>query len=76
MRVILPLVPMVKDQQKKKDLKFYEEVDWDLFWKRNEGANIFDLLIRNENDLIKESHSDSDVKTVVHLLSTPDFQLT
>lgn len=67
---------VIMKNQKKKDLKFYEQVDWELFWKRNKGANIFDLLIRNENELIEETHSEMDIKTVVHLISTPDFQLT
>jgi uncharacterized protein (DUF1800 family) len=67
---------MIKDKQKKKDIKFFEDVDWELFWKRNEGAAIFDLLVRNENTLIKEGHNTNDNKTVIHLLSTPDFQLT
>lgn len=67
---------MIMSKQKKKDLKFYEEVDWELFWKRNKGVEIFDLLIRNENEQLKLTHNQPDAKTVIHLISTPDFQLT
>lgn len=67
---------MITSKQKKKDLKFYEDVDWDKFWKRNKDANIFDLLIRCKNDQLKGEYIEHEVKTVIHLLSTPDFQLT
>jgi uncharacterized protein (DUF1800 family) len=67
---------MITKKQKKKDLKFYEEIDWDRFWKKNKGANIFDLMIRSGNQQLRETYSDNEVKTVLHLLSTPDFQLT
>ena len=66
---------MIAKKQKKKDFKFYESVDWDLFWKKNKDADLFELLIRNENKTLKENHSQIDNKTVIHLLSTPDFQL-
>jgi uncharacterized protein (DUF1800 family) len=67
---------MLSKNKKKKDIRFYEEVNWDKFWKRNKEANIFDLLIRNNNKQLREKHSEKDVKTILHLLSTPDFQLT
>lgn len=67
---------MITSKQKKKDLKFYEEVDWDKFWERNKDANIFDLLIRCKNDQLKGKYDQHEIKTVLHLLSTPDFQLT
>lgn len=67
---------MLMKKVKKKDLKFYEEVDWDAFWKKNKEANVFDLFIRNENEKLKEDLNDQDVKTVIRLVSTPDFQLT
>ena len=67
---------MLMNKVKKKDLKFYEEVDWDTFWKKNKEANVFDLFIRNENDKLKLELNEQDVKTVVRLVSTPDFQLT
>ena len=67
---------MLMNKVKKKDLKFYEEVDWDVFWKKNKEANLFDLFIRNENDKLKADLSEHNVKTVVRLVSTPDFQLT
>lgn len=66
---------MIAKKQKKKDFKFYEAVNWDSFWKKNQDANIFELLIRNENNELKENHNEPDIKTVIHLLSTPDFQL-
>jgi len=67
---------MIVKKQKKKDLKFYEEIDWDIFWNKNKEAEIFDLLIRSKNEELKTSHNSPDNKTVIHLLSTPDFQLT
>ncbi|MEO9534236.1 MAG: DUF1800 domain-containing protein [Crocinitomicaceae bacterium] len=67
---------MLMKKVKKKDLKFYEEVDWDAFWDKNKDANIFDLFIRSENDKLKKELSNPDVKTVIRLVSTPDFQLT
>jgi uncharacterized protein (DUF1800 family) len=67
---------MLKSKAKKRDVKFYQEVDWDLFWKRNQGVNIYDVLIRSNNPQLKQAESTNDKKTVIHLLSTPDFQLT
>lgn len=67
---------MLMKKVKKKDLKFYEEVDWDAFWRKNKEANVFDLFIRNENEKLKLELNEQDVKTVVRLVSTPDFQLT
>lgn len=67
---------MILEKQKKKDLKFYEEVNWDRFWSRNKEANIYDLLIRTDNAVLKEKYTQKEIKTVLHLLSTPDFQLT
>ena len=66
---------MIAKKQKKKDFKFYETIEWDAFWKKNKDTNIFDLLIRNENNELKENHNEADVKTIIHLISTPDFQL-
>jgi uncharacterized protein (DUF1800 family) len=66
---------MIAKKQKKKDFKFYETIDWDGFWRKNKDANIFDLLIRNENNELKENNNEADVKTIIHLISTPDFQL-
>ena len=66
---------MITKKVKKKDLKFFEEVDWDNFWARNKDANIYDLIIRCKNDQLKEKYSDKEIKSVLHLLSTPDFQL-
>ncbi|MFT5821958.1 MAG: hypothetical protein ACI8ZM_003214 [Crocinitomix sp.] len=67
---------MISKKTKRKDLKFFEEVDWDAFWKRNKDVAIFDLLIRNENPALKAAYNANDTKTIVRLLSTPDFQLT
>ena len=67
---------MLMKKVKKKDLKFYEEVDWDVFWKKNKEANVFDLFIRNKNEKLKQDLNTQDVKTIVRLVSTPDFQLT
>lgn len=67
---------MITKNQKKKDLKFYEEVNWDKFWKRNEGADLFDLIIAGENEHLRNQIEEDGVKTIIQLLSTPDFQLT
>ena len=67
---------MIMEKQQKRDLKFYEEVNWDAFWKKNEGANPYDLLIRSQNAVLKEKLNSTENKTIIHLLSTPDFQLT
>jgi len=67
---------MFKKGEAKKALKFYEDVDWDLFWKQNKDVSIYDLLIRTKNDTLKTNHSENDVKNIIHLISTPDFQLT
>ena len=67
---------MLAKKQKKKDFKFYEKIDWNKFWGKNKDANLFELLIRNENDNLKDKHQKADIKTIIHLLSTPDFQLT
>lgn len=67
---------MIQDQRKKKDLKFFEEVNWEAFFKKNEGAEIFDLLIRCENEKLKTQYNSAEVKSILRLISTPDFQLT
>ncbi len=67
---------MFKKGEAKKVLKFYEEIDWDHFWKQNKGTSIYDLLIRTKNDTLKLNHLENDVKNIIHLISTPDFQLT
>lgn len=66
----------ISKKTKRKDLKFFEEVDWDVFWKKNKDASVFDLLIRNENSNLKSVYDNKDTKTILRLLSTPDFQLT
>jgi len=67
---------MLKGKVKKKDLKFYEKVDWEAFWKKNKDASMFDLFIRNNNETLKRDYDVSDVKSIIRLISTPDFQLT
>ncbi len=67
---------MISKKQKKKDFKSYEKVNWDKFWVNNKGANLFELLIRTENQTLKENYKEANAKNVIHLLSTPDFQLT
>ncbi|MBL1279790.1 MAG: DUF1800 domain-containing protein [Fluviicola sp.] len=67
---------MLAKKQKKQDFKFSEPINWDQFWKNNKEANLFDLLIRNENNQLKENHKEVNNTGVIHLLSTPDFQLT
>jgi len=67
---------MISKKQKKKDLKFAETIDWHAFWKKNKGVSIFDVLIRTDNLTLKENHLEANAKNVIHLLSTPDFQLT
>lgn len=66
---------MLMEQQKKQKLEFYEDVDWEKFWKRNEDADILDLVIRSENPALTSANNSNENKTVIHLLSTPDFQL-
>ncbi len=66
---------MLMNQSKRREIKFYHDVDWDLFWKRNEGANIYDVLIRTENPGLKYAESTNEKVTIIHLISTPDFQL-
>ena len=67
---------MFKKGEAKKALKFYENVDWDLFWKQNKEVSIYDVLIRTKNDTLKTIHSENTVTNIIHLISTPDFQLT
>jgi uncharacterized protein (DUF1800 family) len=67
---------MITKKQKKKDFKFAETIDWDAFWKKNKGVPIFDVLIRTENQTLKDNHKEAVAKNIIHLLSTPDFQLT
>jgi len=67
---------MFKKWENKKVLKFYENVDWKLFWKRNKNSSIFDLIIRTENKTLKVNHTENTVTNIIHLISTPDFQLT
>jgi hypothetical protein len=67
---------MLKGKVKKKDLKFYEKVDWDVFWKKNKDASMFDLFIRNNNSQLQADYDYSDIKSIIRLVSTPDFQLT
>lgn len=67
---------MISKKQKKKDFKFAETIDWDVFWKRNKSVPIFDVLIRTDNQTLRENHIEANAKNVIHLLSTPDFQLT
>ncbi len=66
---------MLQKKVKKKDLKFYEEVDWAKFWKKNKDAAVFDLLIRTENPDLKAQYNNKEVKSIIRLLSKPDFQL-
>lgn len=67
---------MLQKKVKKKDLKFYEEVDWDKFWKKNKGAEVYDLIVRTTNEDLKKEYNTAEVKAIIRLLSTPDFQLT
>lgn len=60
----------------KRALKFYEDVDWDVFWKQNKETSIFDLIIRTENKTLEANHIENNVTNIIHLISTPDFQLT
>lgn len=67
---------MFSKGESKKALKFHEDVDWDLFWKKNKEVSVFDLLIRTNNKTLKDKHSENKVTNIIHLISTPDFQLT
>ena len=67
---------MFSKGETKKALKFYEDVDWNEFWKKNKEGSIYDLLIRTENKTLQSNHSENNVKNIIHLISTPDFQLT
>lgn len=67
---------MFKKRQNKKVLRFYENVDWDLFWKRNKNTSVYDLIIRTNNKTLKANHTENNVTNIIHLISTPDFQLT
>ncbi|UKN03372.1 DUF1800 domain-containing protein [Paracrocinitomix mangrovi] len=67
---------MITSKQKKKDIKFFEEVDWNKFFDKNKDANIFDLLVRSDNPDLHSKYKVHEMKTVLHLVSTPDFQLT
>jgi len=66
---------MIAKKQKKKDFKFHEDVNWDKFWNRNKDVNIYQLIIRSNNKTLANNHTNLDKKTVIHLVSTPDFQL-
>lgn len=68
---------MISGKKKKKELKFYEDVDWDSFWDKNKDADVFNLLIRSgSKHLTDKMGTDQTTKNVIQLLSTPDFQLT
>ncbi len=66
---------MLMKKQKKQKIAFSEDVDWEKFWEKNEGADIFDLIIRCENEGLKLANSEKNKTTIIHLLSTPDYQL-
>lgn len=66
---------MLKGKVKKKEMRFYHEVDWTQFWNLNKEANIYDLLIRSENSELRNTEQVQEKVTVLHLISTPDFQL-
>lgn len=66
---------MLKEKQKKEKLVFHEEIDWDRFFERNKEADLFDLIIRSENEKLRSSRQEHTRKNIIQLVSTPDFQL-
>jgi uncharacterized protein (DUF1800 family) len=67
---------MFTKSQNKQVLKFYEDVNWDDFWKKNKNISMFDLLISNDNKSLQSENSNNNITNIIHLISTPDFQLT
>lgn len=67
---------MIDQQKKKKDLKFYEQVDLDQFRAQNQNTNLYDVLIRPQNPGLRQKLDANEDQTIVKLISTPDFQLT
>lgn len=65
----------LQEAETRGQLKFFEEVDWDNFWKRAADANLIELIIRTENPFFPDLFKNRDSATVVQLISTPDYQL-
>ena len=70
----------IQKRTKKKDLVFFEEIDWNAFWQKNESTQknpleLYHLIIRCENKILQKQYANADVKTIIKLVSTPDFQL-
>jgi uncharacterized protein (DUF1800 family) len=65
----------LKKQMGGKQIKFYEEVDWDFIWKQNPDVTAFDLIIRNENSSLTSAYEELNMLNLIQLVSTPDFQL-
>ncbi|MBI3134042.1 MAG: DUF1800 domain-containing protein [Bacteroidetes bacterium] len=65
----------LQEAETRGQLKFFEEVDWDNFWKRAADANLVELIIRTENPFFPDLFKNRDSATVVQLISTPDYQL-
>ncbi len=66
---------MLTKKSKSREMKFYEEIDWEAFWNRNNSLNLIDLIIRNENANLRKQYNEPTNLNVVQLISTPDFQL-
>ena len=64
------------DRIKSKYTRFYEVVDFDIFYQKNKEVELFDVLIRVNNPTLKEQFKGLTKETIVKLISTPDFQLT
>lgn len=64
------------DKIKTKYSRFYEEVNWNDFFQKNNEIELFEILIRSDNPSLKAQFNESSKETIVQLISTPDFQLT
>lgn len=67
---------MISKAQKKKEFSFFEEINWNQFWKKNKNLTPYDLIIRTNNEQLKSEYTTPEIKSVLQLISTPDFQLT
>ena len=65
-----------KKQPKKKEVKFYEDVDWDAFFKLNAPEDLYSVFITTNNPGLKANYGEITLKEIIELISTPDFQMT
>ncbi len=65
----------ISSRTKKHELKFFETIDWERFWNRNKNTTALELCLMNQNNQFESEYNNQNIKSMIQLISTPDFQL-